>query len=291
MGFFHVQAVIDRSRAQGPALTVLLVLAHFADDATGSAWPSLAKLGRVLKRSRSQIIAVLNRLVADGEVERRGRVGGRAMLYCFSADIREHATRLKEEADLKKSTRPESRTCPETDTRPENAAEPVRKTGPDPSGKPDPIIKDQTEESSSTREREAFERFWNAYPRKAARAKAAEAFAKINPDGELLAVMLEAIDRQSRSRQWATDGGRFIPYPTTWLNGRRWQDATDPPEAATSPQLACGPGETKSRLPADAEYAYAIKCAAPECEWMGLGYVTRSCGKCGGPVERVVLAE
>ena len=27
-----------------------------------------------------------------------------------------------------------------------------------------------------------------------------------------------------RLDQWKKDSGRFVPYPATWLNNRRWED-------------------------------------------------------------------
>ncbi|MNY63023.1 hypothetical protein D3C86_1999290 [compost metagenome] len=26
------------------------------------------------------------------------------------------------------------------------------------------------------------------------------------------------------SHDWLKDGGKYVPMPTTWLNGRRWED-------------------------------------------------------------------
>lgn len=71
-----------------------------------------------------------------------------------------------------------------------------------------------------TRE-EAFEQFWSAYPRKEGKQKAKEAFKKVTVP---LEIILEAIEKQKKSAQWSKDGGQFIPHPTTWLNGKRWED-------------------------------------------------------------------
>ena len=69
---------------------------------------------------------------------------------------------------------------------------------------------------------EAFEKFWSAYPRKAgSKQKAFEAFKKA---GVSLDILLEAIETQKNSAQWSKDNGQFIPHPTTWLNGKRWED-------------------------------------------------------------------
>jgi hypothetical protein len=71
---------------------------------------------------------------------------------------------------------------------------------------------------------EAFQTFWNAYPKKVCKAQAVKVFHKINPDTVLLEQILQAIEAQSRTEQWSKDGGQFIPNPAAWLNGRRWED-------------------------------------------------------------------
>lgn len=84
---------------------------------------------------------------------------------------------------------------------------------------------------SPTGENERFEIFWNAYPRKVGKGAAEKAFKKHKPGGDLLETMLKAISAQKRSEQWQRDGGQFIPYPATWLNQRRWEDAPEEKES------------------------------------------------------------
>lgn len=69
-----------------------------------------------------------------------------------------------------------------------------------------------------------FERWWDAYPKKAAKDAAAKAFARIGPDEVLLGRMLAALAEHCASQQWQKDRGQFVPNPATWLNGRRWED-------------------------------------------------------------------
>ena len=76
------------------------------------------------------------------------------------------------------------------------------------------------------RQREAFERFWAAYPRKIGRKGAAELFAKL-PE-TLWPRLLEAVERQKGSEQWRREGGRYIPSPITWLSQERWDDLPEP---------------------------------------------------------------
>ena len=81
----------------------------------------------------------------------------------------------------------------------------------------------------------AFEAFWSIYPRKVAKAYAKQKFwAKVptfptNPED-----LLNAVERAKESEQWQKDNGKFIPHPSTWINGERWTDmfeqiqSTDP---------------------------------------------------------------
>lgn len=69
-----------------------------------------------------------------------------------------------------------------------------------------------------------FARFWESYPRKESKQTAKKAFEKLNPDENLLLKILESIEHFRNSAQWTEADGRFIPYPATFLNGRRWED-------------------------------------------------------------------
>ncbi len=69
-----------------------------------------------------------------------------------------------------------------------------------------------------------FASFWSAYPKKKQKSVAYRSFTKINPDDGLMATILSAIETQKRSSQWTKDNGQYIPYPSTWLNQRRWED-------------------------------------------------------------------
>jgi hypothetical protein len=67
-----------------------------------------------------------------------------------------------------------------------------------------------------------FDIFWKEYPRKEDKAKALRAFTKLNPNNGLLETMLSAIEATKKSGKWKDP--QFIPLPTTWLNGKRWED-------------------------------------------------------------------
>ena len=72
---------------------------------------------------------------------------------------------------------------------------------------------------------EDFDTFWEAYPKKADKQKALKAWQKLKPDKETLNAILAAVERHKQSdKQWQRDDGQYIPYPSTFLNGRRWED-------------------------------------------------------------------
>lgn len=73
-----------------------------------------------------------------------------------------------------------------------------------------------------------FERFWSAYPKKRDKPRARKAWEKLAPDLELCRVMSAALAVQKKSEEWTREKGRFVPYPATWLNGRRWEDEMEP---------------------------------------------------------------
>lgn len=75
---------------------------------------------------------------------------------------------------------------------------------------------------------DGFARFWQAYPRKVGKAAAEKAWKRLKPPPELLETMLAALGVAKTTSGWTKDGGQFIPHPSTWLNGRRWEDEVRP---------------------------------------------------------------
>ena len=69
-----------------------------------------------------------------------------------------------------------------------------------------------------------FDIFWEAYPRKAGKAAARKAFAKIPKSA--YPRIVPAIEAQKQSAQWQKDGGQYIPYPATWINRGEWENET-----------------------------------------------------------------
>ena len=75
-----------------------------------------------------------------------------------------------------------------------------------------------------------FAIFWQAYPRKEAKADAMKAWVspKIKID---LAVILKAIEAKKATGDWFET--QYIPLPASWLRGERWNDEILPPSTKT----------------------------------------------------------
>lgn len=68
----------------------------------------------------------------------------------------------------------------------------------------------------------AFESFWNLYPKKSQKKKSEDKWNALTleiQDGILkdLSVRIKTVD-------WTKEKGRYVPMPTTYLNGERWND-------------------------------------------------------------------
>jgi hypothetical protein len=78
--------------------------------------------------------------------------------------------------------------------------------------------------STALRAVDGFSDFWDLYPKKKSRVDAEKAWRKLAPSPELSQRIKAAVAVQLGSEDWRKEGGKFIPYPASWLNGRRWED-------------------------------------------------------------------
>lgn len=73
---------------------------------------------------------------------------------------------------------------------------------------------------------ERFESFWKFYPpvngKRPAKSRAIRAWDKLRPDDETIAQMGKALQREINSEMWRKGVG--IPYASSWLNSRAWED-------------------------------------------------------------------
>lgn len=78
-----------------------------------------------------------------------------------------------------------------------------------------------------------FAQFWKAYPKRKSKGQAEKAWRQLNPDEQLTAKILQAVEDAKTTEDWLKDDGKFIPYPATWLRAHGWEDEHEvdkPPE-------------------------------------------------------------
>lgn len=85
---------------------------------------------------------------------------------------------------------------------------------------------------------DSFEEFWGRYPRKVGKGQARKAYAKALKLDTHENIMF-GLSQQIPAME-ATDK-KFIPHPSTWLNGERWNDE---PEEPTGPAPGNSTGNT-----------------------------------------------
>jgi len=65
-----------------------------------------------------------------------------------------------------------------------------------------------------------FDLFWESYPRKVGKTKAQRVWVRLSKVDR--AAALQALPQHVMS--WRGKSPEYIPHPTSWLNGRRWED-------------------------------------------------------------------
>lgn len=70
---------------------------------------------------------------------------------------------------------------------------------------------------------EGFNEFWEIYPRKMAKGDAIKAWQQMDAMQHFQKI-IEAVKASSKMEAWVKEGGRFIPFPATWLRAQRWED-------------------------------------------------------------------
>jgi len=109
------------------------------------------------------------------------------------------------------------------------------------------------------KQQEKFDQWYEKYPNKKARGAAERAWKSLNPDDELLKILIEAITLQVNVGHFVNaKGENFTPHPATWLNQRRWED-----------EIKCGDQATRP------DFKRCTYCNSL------IGYSERACRNCG----------
>ena len=85
---------------------------------------------------------------------------------------------------------------------------------------------DDLDQTGSKKEiwEEQFEEFYKKYPKKVKKQDVKKWFKKNKPSSELFSSMMSSLEQFRGSKDWLKEKGQYIPYPSTWLNQKRWED-------------------------------------------------------------------
>tara|TARA_Y100000114_G_scaffold74203_1_gene68043 strand:- start:2999 stop:3601 length:603 start_codon:yes stop_codon:yes gene_type:complete len=89
-------------------------------------------------------------------------------------------------------------------------------------------VSEPSNTKEDTKDNILFEKFWSVYPRKIAKKKAKEIFEKHKDQERIVegAIKFASLNEMTDEK--------FIPHPTTWLNGERWNDEMKQPARRTN---------------------------------------------------------
>ncbi|MBX4188462.1 MAG: hypothetical protein KW793_05040, partial [Candidatus Doudnabacteria bacterium] len=76
----------------------------------------------------------------------------------------------------------------------------------------------------------SFEKFYSVYPRKKGKQDAVKWFKKEKPSIEFVSMLIEDVNKRLAT-EWKGKEPQYLPYPATYLNGKRWEDGIDVPIA------------------------------------------------------------
>ena len=68
-----------------------------------------------------------------------------------------------------------------------------------------------------------FVKFYKMYPRKVSKQKAEFAFKRLTH--KEIDVIFKVLPNHLKS--WSNRSKQYIPHPSTWINGRRWEDVVE----------------------------------------------------------------
>lgn len=196
--------------SDAPPRAKLLILALYHHDWDGNrAWPSQDRLSMIMSCSRDTVGLATKDCIDRGWIIVKRRFSKSSIYDLNIPDM----NLQKFEAVLSQlsvfTTKGKNR-----DQLSENQGSVVVKPDTNENKEPEQINENQ----------HGFEKWWNIYPNKAARARALKAWKKLKPNSALQAVLTQDITLRARSEMWTKEGGQYVPHGATYLNQERWTD-------------------------------------------------------------------
>lgn len=207
-------------------LLVLLALIQHTNKNADTVWPSVERLAEYTRFSERQVIRILAKLEEKQLIERDKR--GRGRVYRMAPALRSAAGRTGDMHVTHGQTIGDKDVMPHMTPASSTHDKDVALS-----------IKEDTKGSIDAQNGLAgWEEFWAAYPRKESKKDAKAAFRQTRKVRPPLPQLLAALRAFCKSDNWQREGGRFVPYPASWLRKERWRDMEPAAELEAAPSAS-----------------------------------------------------
>ncbi len=207
----YMTALAMKQKGLRPATKVVLYwIADHHNSETGDCFPSINRLATLCEMSRRSVETHITALEDQGLLKRisqyRDTGGKTANSYLLEL------TGTLENLDDAQNLRMGSEKSAHGDT------QNLRMNN---------LIRNNLGNNNTYKTISEFDKWWDKYPRKVEKYKAATLFSKIINEVEF-DTLIEATEKFAEAVK--DKEKKFIPHPTTWLNGRRWNDPIEAPQ-------------------------------------------------------------
>lgn len=219
---------LEQPMRHSTAKFVLVVLANCAHGESMVAFPSIAYLVTATGQDRKTVLANLRRLMESGLITDTGERRGATKQVIVYQLNKTHCAPVEQS---QKRNGSKNGTVPKTDGNspvfPRKESHFSAKQSQKRDTEPEEPSRNRKSKQISPRTRkstnERFAEFWTAYPRKVgSKAKAEKSWSAQKLDGIADQILADITARIASDPQWRDP--QFIPHPTTYLNGQRWND-------------------------------------------------------------------
>ncbi|MFI2612073.1 hypothetical protein [Kitasatospora sp. NPDC018619] len=237
---------------------LLVVLAEDANDDTRLTWSSIEdpKILDGAKVNRAQLYDVIKKLIAKNTLakvtagQRHAAAKYKVLNLVQSQEIPDSEPELQSQ-EIPDTDHLQCPQIPDTEkgvsvseslTRPESQCQEIPDLSVRESLTPTPLLLEVDNSlfpraTPAPPQADEFDAFWKAYPRKVGKGDARTAWKKALKRGADAAAIVAVVPRHAAFWRTAGTDPKFIPHPSTWLNGERYDDElADPRPAAQQPQ-------------------------------------------------------
>lgn len=245
VAYSYVPGFISENRQLTPLEKLTYLIIDSASGAKRFCWHSQKAIAEMVGCSLSTVIRAIRRLKALGLLRTEETVHGHTLRYyplvpisrlqSSSCPVEQGGQRFKDRSlcqkdiqILKNNIKKKSLPLP-----PQNPSVATRAFPRTLSAMPVSAVPEMVGDNFSD-----FETLWDSYPRHEAKGMAFVIWKSLKRGRKLppLSVLLSSISNAKETWAWTKDGGRYVPYLSNWLRGRRWMDFS-PQEPVSVPVL------------------------------------------------------